>query len=413
MAQRHFTVLAAFVFGAASCGALEPEQDVSKTSSPIIGGKATAVCEWPTTVLVGGGCSGTLVHPRVVMTAKHCLGRTPASISFGEARGQIAKTVKVTTCYKNPQSDFGFCTLAEDVTGIPIIPVMAPCEMSEMKMGAPIVEAGFGDQTGAKTGFGTKKWIAGTVSRASPTRTTVDVTTGTQDGEYFGDSGGPVFIKMPDSTWRLIGNDWTSPDWNSSGRPRISTYTSVPFHVAWAEQQAGIDLTPCHDAQGWNPGPDCKGVPTNPGEGVGTWENSCAGQTLLLASTCTGADGGTVIDASPPPTDSKPAATDTASPTDVRAPDVTPNAGEDVHGAGGPADVTGAPGAPEVSVPGKLPGSQVDAGTTPRPGLSGPVAGGCSCETAPGGRSPSLMSLGAILGCALALRARKRRQRQR
>jgi hypothetical protein len=240
------------------------------------------------------------------------------------------------------------------------------------------------------------------------------VTTGTQDGEYFGDSGGPVFIKMPDSTWRLIGNDWTSPDWNSSGNPRVSTYTSVPFHVAWAEQQSGIDLTPCHDAKGWNPGPDCKGVPTNPGEGFGTWETLCAGQTMLVAATCTSVDGGTLVDASPPPIDGRPVATDTASPADARAPGVTPDAVEDVHGAGGPSDATGSPGAPDGPAPGKLPGQPVDAGSTPHPGLSGPgVTGGCSCETAPGGGSPTLISLGAILGCAVALRARKRRHRQR
>src|SRR5258705_13251663 len=98
---------------------------------------------------------------------------------------------------------------------------------------------------------------------------------------------------MPDQTWRLIGGDWTSPDWNSTNQPRVSTYTSVPFHVAWAEQQSGIDITPCHDANGWNPSADCMGSPTNPGEGVGTWATSCGGQSMLISPTC-GGDGGAV-----------------------------------------------------------------------------------------------------------------------
>src|SRR5258708_6208094 len=142
--------------------------------------------------------------------------------------------------------------------------------------------------------------VTSSIVRASSTRTTLDVTTGTQDGEYFGDSGGPVFINMPDGTWRLIGNDLTSPDWNSTGKPRISTYTSVPYHVAWAEMQSGIDITPCHDASGWNPSASCVGSPINPGEGVGTWATSCAGQTIVLQPTCDGSDGGVRFDASRP-----------------------------------------------------------------------------------------------------------------
>src|SRR5882724_6187960 len=258
-------LIAIFALGVAGCGLATSDDTSVSVSLPVIGGAFAGVCEWPTTVMIPvPGCTGTLVQSRVVMTAKHCLDTTPASVSFGEARSNFVKTVKITKCYKFPSDDFGFCTLAEDVTGIPIVPVMAPCEMAAyLKVDAPIVEAGFGDQQPTNNApWGTKKWIAGKVVKGGATQNQVMVTAGTQDGEYFGDSGGPVFLNMPDGTWRLIGNDFTSPDWNSSGKPRVSTYTSVPFHVAWAEQQSGIDITPCHDANGWNPGPGCVGSPT-------------------------------------------------------------------------------------------------------------------------------------------------------
>jgi hypothetical protein len=397
---------------AAACAAPLPDEP-GQTSSPIIGGTAAPTCGWPTTVLVGSGCSGTLVHPRVVMTAKHCLsGSTLPSISFGEARGKVSKTVRAAKCYKHPQTDFAFCTLPEDIVGMPLVPVMAPCEMSEMKMGAPIAEAGFGVQNGQQTGFGTKKSIEGTVVRASATRTTVDVTSGTQDGEYFGDSGGPVFLRMPDTTWRLIGNDLTSPDVNGTNNPRVSTYTSVPFHVAWAEQQSGIDITPCHDATGWNPGPDCKGVPTNPGAGIGTWDTLCTGQTIVLAPTCGGGDGGVaVIDAFGSDAandrggDGRPNDGATAA-MDMRGPDVS----DDVHGSGGPGDATaGTGGASGTVADAALPGGSRDAGSTPPPGVAGSsLDGGCACDASrPSGGLASLPSLVLLL---TTLRGRRKRR---
>jgi MYXO-CTERM domain-containing protein len=371
----------------------DEESLVNASTSPIIGGKVAGVCAWPTTVLVGNGCSGTLVHPRVVMTAKHCLTHTPASVRFGESRLQVTRTVNIAQCYRNPNSDFGFCTLTEDVTGFPIIPVMAPCEMSELKMGAPTVEAGFGDQSGARDQFGTKKSIEGMIVRASPTRTTVDATTGTQDGEYFGDSGGPLFLKMPDGTYRLVGNDWTSPNWNNSGKPRVSTYTSVPFHVAWAEMQSGIDITPCHDANGWKPGPDCKGSPTNPGEGVGTWANSCAGQTMVVSPTCGGDGGVPVADASTlPPTDGGA----------VDAGDGRPDAGQ--------SEVT-ADARPDTQ-PSTPPVLSTDAAAAdgnrpnPAPGATDHFdENGCGCRTA---GPPSLGGIWLLLGLMLVKRTRRR-----
>jgi hypothetical protein len=276
---------------------------------PIVGGDLATTCEWPTAIMLVGpaGCSGALVHPHVVVTAKHCLVNdsgnltTPTSIGLGETRGQWAKTVAVSSCTTHPSNDFGICILAEDVTDIPIVPVMALCEMSELAAGESVVEVGFGWTSATNQTYGAKKWINGTIVADPPpsfARNPVAVyaTTGSQDGEYYGDSGGPLFFQMPDGTWRLIGEDWGSPSIVAdSTAPRVSVYTSVPYHVAWAEQVSGVDLTPCHDAAGWNPTAACTGFPTNPGAGVGEWATLCQGESMLLQPTCQGApsDAGT------------------------------------------------------------------------------------------------------------------------
>ena len=271
---------------------------VSETASPIVGGNLATTCEWPTAIMLIGplvGCSGTLVDPHVVVTAKHCLvdesgnPTPPTSIGLGETRDQWAMTAAVSQCFTHPSNDFGLCTLAEEVTGIPIVPVMAPCEMSELAAGQAIVEVGFGVTSATGSTYGAKKWIQGTIESAAADQVDIDVMTGSQDGEYYGDSGGPLFFQMPDSTWRLIGEDCCSPTISANdAAPRVSTYTSVPYHVAWAEQQSGVDLTPCHDASGWNPTAACTGFPTNPGDGVGTWSTVCQGETMLRRPTCQG-----------------------------------------------------------------------------------------------------------------------------
>jgi hypothetical protein len=261
----------------------------------IVGGSVATTCQWPTTIIVLPiECTGTLVHSRAIVTAKHCLvdhngSPTPqTAIALGESESQPARTVAIAKCYTHPSNDFGICTLARDVLDVPIVPVMAPCEMSELKEGAPVVEAGFGAATGDNNAvYGTKKWIAGKLAASATTSVDIQATAGSQDGEYYGDSGGPLYLHMPDTTWRLIGEDCCSPDIISGSRaPRISTYTSVPYHVAWAEKQTGLDLTPCHDGKGWVGGATCTGFPTDPDRSGGTWATSCQGQNLLLTPTC-------------------------------------------------------------------------------------------------------------------------------
>jgi hypothetical protein len=278
-------------------GCEAPPNPVWETVLPIVGGSLATTCMWPTAVMTEGptDCSGTLIHPRVVVTAKHCLVNTQGTVqkpnlaALGESSLDWARTVQISACFIHPTSDIGFCTLVQDVTDIPIVPVMAPCETSELKPGKAIVEVGFGVTSPTSRTDGIKKQIDGTIESISADQVDINVTTGSQDGEYYGDSGGPLFFRMPDRSWRLIGADCCSPSIvSASTAPRISTYTSVPKHVAWMEQQSGIDVTPCHDGNLWNPTAACTGFPTNPEMGVGSWATMCMGESLVRQPTCLG-----------------------------------------------------------------------------------------------------------------------------
>src|SRR5258708_26896368 len=75
---------AAIGFLAAGCGSEPAAETLESVGAPIFGGQSATTCQWPTTVLLNG-CTGTLVHPLLVTTARHC-GTGHRTATFGETR---------------------------------------------------------------------------------------------------------------------------------------------------------------------------------------------------------------------------------------------------------------------------------------------------------------------------------------
>jgi len=291
----HWAVLASIACQA--CLPSSPE-DVNAASSSVIEGKPAAVCEWPSAaVLLPSGCSGALIQRRVVATAAHCLfdasGRleAPATVIFGETRDEPQLQVEVSTCFLNQpeDGDFAVCVLSDEAPGIPIISLMAPCESEWLKPGETAIEVGFGDTSvDSKDAQGTKSWLEVTLVRARADEPYLEVSAGSQAGEYYGDSGSPLYFRMPDGTWRLVGTDSGSPDIvTGSTAPRFSVYANAPHFLEWAERVTGIDLTPCHDENGWHPGADCVAFPVSQPNVADSWANNCSAQpTARPRPTC-------------------------------------------------------------------------------------------------------------------------------
>jgi hypothetical protein len=60
----------------------------------IYGGETVAVCGWPTTVSMQGSCTGTLVHPQVVIYAQHCGSAMCSSVWMGEDIEKPSRTLQ-------------------------------------------------------------------------------------------------------------------------------------------------------------------------------------------------------------------------------------------------------------------------------------------------------------------------------
>jgi Trypsin/Penicillin-Binding Protein C-terminus Family len=238
--------------------------------APIYGGERVAACGWPTTVYVAD-CTGTLVHPEVVIYASHC-GTAVSEVFLGDAVGEPGISIATSHCEAHAETtgtDWAFCTLAQPVLDIAITPPLMGCETELLQPQAPVWIVGFGDRESGEYG---EKFQAQTKLFQI------------EDGEAFiggdgadtcyGDSGGPAYLQLDDGSWRAFGiTSYAEQEACGMGTWFSMMHTGMP----WFETSSGIDITPCHDADGsWNPGPDCGGFPISPMAGEGSWSEGCA-----------------------------------------------------------------------------------------------------------------------------------------
>jgi len=255
---------------------LEDERDdVPAISSGIV----TQTCQFPTTTLMNG-CTGTLVHPRLVTTAAHC--GSPSSVRLGESQFAVARTIPVDFCQKNPNytgdnngvngEDAHFCVLSQAVTDVPITPPVYGCEVFSLTTSNENVAiAGFGDNSD-NGGFGTKRFIDTSIRAPIGPSSKAAYVGGVNKDSCSGDSGGPAYTVLNDGIWRTFGITSGGPEGCGTGG---GIYVLIHAHLRWMEDASGVDITPCFDDDGtWNPTEECGNFSMDP-LATGSWSNGC------------------------------------------------------------------------------------------------------------------------------------------
>jgi len=240
----------------------------------IYGGSPTAPGEHDEVVAIvaqsGATCTGTLVAPRVVLTAAHCIRDIPAGTLPDVYHGTSLVTtrrVAASSMGAHPKfcescdedvHDFGYVILASDIP-LDFTPARPVVEQDDwdaiMQEGTALTLVGYGQSDDADPadpylGAGTKREVTTRITRLSATHLELRADE-SGSGTCEGDSGGPAFAKAPDGTRRLAGV-------LSRGTCGSASFYAAPYPaLCWLRDETGTDLLPdgcsgcdCLDTEG-------------------------------------------------------------------------------------------------------------------------------------------------------------------
>lgn len=176
-------------------------------STPIIGGTAVNDGTWPAvgaiTLYPDSMCSGTLIAPRVVVTAAHCVkGENPTVFTLGYDMDN-GTDYEVSAAYYNPDYDAGgwddpgsgdvaVLVLANDVTGV------TPAELFTGDFtqydGDEVIFVGYGRRSVSQALYGLKYQVTLTIQDIDADGFWNYTTREDTHNTCGGDSGGPGFI---------------------------------------------------------------------------------------------------------------------------------------------------------------------------------------------------------------------------
>lgn len=156
--------------------------------------------DWPASfysVFPGGSCTATLVGPRALLTAAHCVS------DGGAIDITMEQTVYTGTCTRyslynatnNSSADYALCLMSSDVTLAAYETINL--DQTRLKPGTELLLTGFGCTRDDGSGGDDHNYRVGEVNIGKlPAGTNNFITTSGEVALCYGDSGGPAFLYL-------------------------------------------------------------------------------------------------------------------------------------------------------------------------------------------------------------------------